>query len=182
MPYCPLSYSWGRNSDGDASLTHEITVGGHVELVTETLYDGLVELQGRSEQLGNVFWIDALCINQTDNQERTAQVAIIGQIYAHGGNTVVWLGRQETEDEDIALQALNYFEEPEDRFDDDDGLISQDKRLTTSYLLQLAYHHRIVWSDAICATVRKQRKDNRREIARRLQQLVTARRPGTRGY
>jgi Heterokaryon incompatibility protein (HET) len=37
-------------------------------------------------------WIDALCINQTDNKEKGEQVAKMGSIYKQAGNLIVWLG------------------------------------------------------------------------------------------
>jgi hypothetical protein len=88
-PYCPLSYSWGMNFDGDASLTHEIAIDGYGTPVTENLFDGLIELRRHKEELSNVFWIDVLCINQADNLERTSQVFNMGQAYARGSKTAV---------------------------------------------------------------------------------------------
>jgi len=37
-------------------------------------------------------WVDAICINQDDLEERSLQVAQMGQIYASAGKVVVWLG------------------------------------------------------------------------------------------
>ncbi|POS73835.1 hypothetical protein DHEL01_v207766 [Diaporthe helianthi] len=38
------------------------------------------------------FWIDALCINQADLDERSAQVQIMPQIYTKASCVIVWLG------------------------------------------------------------------------------------------
>lgn len=38
------------------------------------------------------FWIDAICINQDDLEERSAQVAIMPQIYSKADCVIVWLG------------------------------------------------------------------------------------------
>lgn len=38
------------------------------------------------------FWIDALCINQADLEERSAQVQIMPQIYTKASCVIVWLG------------------------------------------------------------------------------------------
>lgn len=38
------------------------------------------------------FWIDALCINQADLEERGAQVRIMPQIYTKADCVIVWLG------------------------------------------------------------------------------------------
>ncbi|KAI9929628.1 hypothetical protein ASPWEDRAFT_172709 [Aspergillus wentii DTO 134E9] len=46
------------------------------------------------------FWIDAICINQKDVAERSAQVKIMSQIYTKAAQVIVWLG---IEDERTAL-------------------------------------------------------------------------------
>jgi hypothetical protein len=37
-------------------------------------------------------WVDALCINQSDNEEKTHQLPKMLMIYHSGANTVIWLG------------------------------------------------------------------------------------------
>jgi hypothetical protein len=37
-------------------------------------------------------WIDAICINQDDNLERSAQVQIMGSIYQTAKRLRIWLG------------------------------------------------------------------------------------------
>lgn len=39
-----------------------------------------------------VLWVDALCINQSDLEERKRHVQLMGQIYAHASKVVIWLG------------------------------------------------------------------------------------------
>lgn len=41
-------------------------------------------------------WIDAICINQSDVAERTAQVALMSRIYSTAKSVVVWLGPEDT--------------------------------------------------------------------------------------
>lgn len=38
-------------------------------------------------------WVDAICINQDDIQERDSQVSIMGQIYKGCSRVFVWLGQ-----------------------------------------------------------------------------------------
>jgi len=40
-------------------------------------------------------WIDAICISQTDVQERSSQVAIMGDIYQQSRMTIVWFGKED---------------------------------------------------------------------------------------
>lgn len=37
-------------------------------------------------------WIDALCINQQDPEERAQQVAMMGDVYRNSSTTLIWLG------------------------------------------------------------------------------------------
>ena len=37
-------------------------------------------------------WVDAICINQVDKQEKGRQVAHMGQIYRAATRVIVWLG------------------------------------------------------------------------------------------
>lgn len=72
--YSALSYSWGRNSDGDATLSYHILVDGKELPVTENLHSELRRLCFQREE-SLVLWVDAICINQEDVDERNAQVA-----------------------------------------------------------------------------------------------------------
>lgn len=46
----------------------------------------------RDLQNSRILWIDAICINQEDLDERSVQVAIMGDIYRQARRTVIWLG------------------------------------------------------------------------------------------
>jgi Heterokaryon incompatibility protein (HET) len=41
-----------------------------------------------------LLWIDALCINQNDLEERSTQVAMMKDIYARAAEVVIWLGQE----------------------------------------------------------------------------------------
>ncbi|KAH8680720.1 hypothetical protein BX600DRAFT_491068 [Xylariales sp. PMI_506] len=51
-------------------------------------------------------WIDAICINQSDVAERTAQVALMSRIFSTAKSVVVWLGPEDmsTQSASVALQ------------------------------------------------------------------------------
>jgi hypothetical protein len=44
-------------------------------------------------------WIDALCINQKDIEERAAQVRLMGKIYRQARRVIIWLGEENTDGE-----------------------------------------------------------------------------------
>jgi hypothetical protein len=61
-----------------------------VDCPGENLYDVLTVM--KSLKLRHNLWIDALCINQNDKNERSAQVSIMGDIYSSADEVIVWLG------------------------------------------------------------------------------------------
>ena|SRR5271155_1020191 len=71
-----------------APFTVEIN-GNHVK-VTEGLGAALGALAEAHESPW--IWIDALCINQVDLEERNAQVSVMGRIYAGAYGVLAWLG------------------------------------------------------------------------------------------
>jgi heterokaryon incompatibility protein (HET) len=98
-----LSYTWG-SAVISADDSHNI--GGPDNLyriqcndvpidITENLYDALCELT-RSCELGYL-WVDAVCINQADTSERSAQVLLMGEIYGQAEKVIVWLGKDMTD-------------------------------------------------------------------------------------
>jgi len=42
--------------------------------------------------VARVVWIDAICINQDDLDERSSQLQIMGDIYSQAQDVVIWLG------------------------------------------------------------------------------------------
>lgn len=84
--YEALSYTWGASLNG-----RSVTVNDEYELpVTDNLFDALRRLRRRYRH--RTIWIDAICINQLDLQERAAQVTMMGDIYASATCVNVWLG------------------------------------------------------------------------------------------
>lgn len=84
--YVALSYCWG-----DQNARRDITVNGQVVSVTANLAEALWHLH---RTIGNdvVVWVDALCINQGDTQERSLQVRLMKQIFERAETVCAWLG------------------------------------------------------------------------------------------
>lgn len=82
--YVVLSYRWGT-----LAAEHEIVINGHSFFVRRNLWDFLNVIR---EQPGMFFWIDALCINQNDLEERNQQVRVMGQIFQSASMVLSWLG------------------------------------------------------------------------------------------
>ena len=86
--YEALSYVWGGTPGPDTILLR----GQHFP-VTSNLKTALRSLrfEGRQRKL----WVDALCINQEDLQERNHQVRMMRSIYQSASQVIVWLGHLE---------------------------------------------------------------------------------------
>ncbi|KXJ88510.1 heterokaryon incompatibility protein-domain-containing protein [Microdochium bolleyi] len=76
-----LSYAWGSEEDPlNVHVNSPPASGtGHIIRVTQNLEQALRHL--RSTSLDRVFFIDALCIDQSNIPERGEQVALMGEIY-----------------------------------------------------------------------------------------------------
>ena len=83
--YVALSYTWGDPRD-----TKKITVDQSLVSVTRNLYSALEHLQ--YEKTVRIFWIDAICINQSDNEEKSWQVQLMSEIYQRATFVSIWLG------------------------------------------------------------------------------------------
>lgn len=83
--YEALSYRWGQ-----ADFSQEINVDGQPFRVTKNLEVALRYL--RNESSPRTLWVDAICINQTDNLERNHQVTLMKDIYTHCTTDLAWLG------------------------------------------------------------------------------------------
>ncbi|KAK4466317.1 heterokaryon incompatibility protein-domain-containing protein [Cladorrhinum samala] len=90
-----LSYVWG-----DPTPTYRLVVDGAPTTVPTNLGIVLPYLTGRLMDLP--IWIDALCINQKDENEKGAQIALMGQIFSMAANVLSWLGERPRADEDLA--------------------------------------------------------------------------------
>jgi hypothetical protein len=101
--YIALSYAWGDPSvtvpiflkyrPPTTDSTTERAIDGHNNQefqVTVNLESGLRYL--RCKKQAGTFWIDAICINQRDLDERGLQVKNMGNLYAAATRVHVWLG------------------------------------------------------------------------------------------
>lgn len=101
--YFALSYFWG-----DPSITRPIILNNNRVNVTDNLYQFLSLWRRTEISAGTAtpLWIDALCINQEDLNERNHQVRRMKTIYESASRIIVWLGPAEDES-DLAMAKIS---------------------------------------------------------------------------
>ena len=83
--YIALSYEWGSALD-----PHWIEVDGSRFQIRSNLLNILTECV-RRKHIDRSFFIDAVCIDQSNSGERNAQVRLMSRIYRESLETSVWL-------------------------------------------------------------------------------------------
>ncbi|KAL2037547.1 hypothetical protein N7G274_009659 [Stereocaulon virgatum] len=101
--YEALSYAWGPTTDPTIVTIVENSAKFSLQ-ITQNLAIALPYLRHRLRP--RVFWIDAICVNQQDSEERSRQVERMCDIYTRADRVVVWLG-PETHDSGLALSTLH---------------------------------------------------------------------------
>jgi hypothetical protein len=69
--------------------------------VTQNLYTAFLHLQ--ESDLSRVHWVDAICINQMDENEKEHQIQFMAAIYAKASRVIVWLGEAQENDQALEL-------------------------------------------------------------------------------
>lgn len=100
--YTALSYCWTS-----AAAQHTIRVHGHPFSVRPNLFEFLKIL--KEERHTGLIFIDAICINQDDLDERSGQVQMMGQIYRSAVKTTAWLCSLPTAEEAFLIDAFDGF-------------------------------------------------------------------------
>ena len=92
--YKALSYAWGKEVS-----RHQVYLyinGTEIPItVQENLYQALIHLRDRHQGRSDgpfVLWVDAICINQGDENEKTEQVKHMKSVYEKASAVCVWLG------------------------------------------------------------------------------------------
>lgn len=166
-----LSYSWGptqlpitirvRDPDGRETLLP----------LQPSLVEALRHL--RHAENKRRMWIDAICINQQDHQEKSIHIPYMWAIYRHAWQTVVWLG-PEHDDSHSAIGKLNYIANQSvllrdgqtlpmpgdsdlDIFQDPYPILSNTDVVAIAQLLNREYFHRLwIVSELAMADVKAQ--------------------------
>jgi hypothetical protein len=96
--YDAVSYVWG-----DPHRLETIEIDQCILKITVSLHTALVHL--RDPHFERVIWVDAVCINQDNLEERGNQIKSMPQIYGKAQRVIVWLGNT-AESSDEAIEEL----------------------------------------------------------------------------
>ena len=97
-PYEALSYAWGT-----PEKRRSLAIDGEEVLISENLYDALQSLHfDSSNNRYRTIWVDALCINQQDNDEQGSQVRQMGEIYSKADRVLIWIGQAARSSSELA--------------------------------------------------------------------------------
>jgi hypothetical protein len=87
--YEAISYTWAT-VDGDASLSSHVSCRGKQIAVTKNCESMLRIL--RKQGTNRTIWVDAICIDQENTEERNHQVRLMATIYSNASQVVAYLG------------------------------------------------------------------------------------------
>lgn len=104
-PYEALSYTWGEAGDDELFVKILSKNEPHRVSVRPSLESALRQLRNPNEP--KFFWVDALCINQEeeDQSEKNSQIPEMSQIYNNAETVCIWLGIHEN-DSDRAMKFI----------------------------------------------------------------------------
>jgi hypothetical protein len=88
--YEALSYYWGPRTESPPRIRILAKNEWSSLPITQNLESALRHL--RLEKHDRKLWIDALCIDQDNEVEKSEQIPIMGRIYSQATNVCVWLG------------------------------------------------------------------------------------------
>jgi hypothetical protein len=100
--YEALSWRWGNEDKGLFTIMIKKEGKLFKKRVSQTLGLALKYLRLNEDR---ILWIDAICINQRDLEERSYQVSMMSLVYTGSKEVCVWLG-DDDDDSTIAIQFI----------------------------------------------------------------------------
>lgn len=100
LRFVAFSYCWGVV---DPDNLRRILINGKPLKLTPNPYNCLAQTWTGSASTRVFFWLDQVCIDQSNVEERASQVALMGDLYSRAEIVMVWLGAEEEVVEVTAL-------------------------------------------------------------------------------
>lgn len=98
--YNALSYTWGSGPRTKHILCDQCKLP-----VTENLHEAMRRFRQSDARM--TIWIDQVCINQEDVQERNSQIPLIGSIYRQAEKVLIWLG-EDAQNSDTGIRLARH--------------------------------------------------------------------------
>jgi hypothetical protein len=100
--YEALSYVWGSTSPAKRMILNgkEVTITPNLDCALRHL---------RRPNSRRILWVDAVCINQDDSDEKAHQIKLMRPIYALASGVLLWLGPG-TDNTDSAMTSIEKFD------------------------------------------------------------------------
>lgn len=104
--YTALSYTWSLGDESPAK-NHSIQIGEQRLPTLDSLESFLRVLAARPTLLNQTWWwIDSICIDQSNDVERASHVRRMKEIYEGASDVIVWLGER-SDDSDSAVDFMH---------------------------------------------------------------------------
>lgn len=116
--YSAVSYTWGNNTFSHQLFVRHDAQSWHCLHITASVDSLLRHL--RVPYKPRTFWIDAVCLNQQDETEKTQQIPLMGRIYSDAKRVDIWLGDDEAEKAARAFTIIRRIECEEERMLDEE--------------------------------------------------------------
>lgn len=96
--YKCLSYTWVQPEP-----SFPVQLNGFGFRVRENLHEALLRLRPQAPHKPLRFWIDAICINQDDVEEREFQVSMMRDVYRLATDVIAWIGEENGPGDKVAV-------------------------------------------------------------------------------
>lgn len=83
--YAAVSYTWG-----DPIFPKVLNLAGGILKITENLHSALRAFRDRRQP--RMLWVDGVCIDQANPDDKNHQVALMSEIYKRANKVLGWLG------------------------------------------------------------------------------------------
>lgn len=118
--YEPLSYTWEDYDTVQPSLDNiEDDVHPALFLLDTDRYLELTSncakalCSVRKSETDRTIWVDSICVNQDDAEERSHQVDLMKEIYARAFTVLIYLGRESSESDISSNMAMSLLSQPD---------------------------------------------------------------------
>lgn len=112
LEFDAVSYCWGPLLDRDFiyiahEKEHRGSAVGDALGVPNSIIPFLHCARGQHNRRTRVLWIDSICINQNDPEERSREVLKMSKIYSKATNTISWLGPEQDSSDGAISYAID---------------------------------------------------------------------------